>query len=57
MGGLSRNCNARRGKGAVVSSLVLDTVYTDTVAQGLGSLSPALLQKFDDCLKVGLGLP
>jgi len=41
---------------SVVSGLVLDTVYTDTIAQVLGSLSPALLQKFDDCLKVGLGL-
>jgi mRNA-degrading endonuclease toxin of MazEF toxin-antitoxin module len=41
---------------SVVSSLVLDTVYTDTVSQVLGSLSPTLLQKFDDCLKVGLGL-
>jgi hypothetical protein len=42
---------------SVVSSLVLDTVYSDTIAQELGSLSPTLLQKFDDCLKVGLGLP
>ena len=42
---------------SVVSSLVLDTVYADTIAQVLGSLSPAMLQKFDDCLKVGLGLP
>ena len=42
---------------SVVSSLVLDTVYTDTVAQVLGRLSPTLLQKLDDCLKVGLGLP
>jgi mRNA-degrading endonuclease toxin of MazEF toxin-antitoxin module len=42
---------------SVVSSLVLDTVYADTVAQVLGSLSTALLQKLDDCLKVGLGLP
>ncbi len=42
---------------SVVSSLVLDTVYADTVAQVLGSLSPSLLQKFDDCLRVGLGLP
>jgi mRNA interferase MazF len=41
---------------SVVSSLVLDTVYVDTVAQVLGSLSTRLLQKFDDCLKVGLGL-
>ena len=42
---------------SVVSGLVLDTVYTDTVAQVLGRLSPTLLQKLDDCLKVGLGLP
>ena len=42
---------------SVVSSLVLDTVYTDTVARVLGSLSPTLVQQFDDCLKVGLGLP
>ena len=42
---------------SVASSLVLDTVYCDTVAQVLGSLSPTLLQKFDYCLKVGLGLP
>ena len=42
---------------SVVSSLVLDTVYTDTVTLVLGSLSTSLLQKFDDCLKVGLGLP
>jgi hypothetical protein len=41
---------------SVVSSLVLDTIYTDTVAQVLGSLSPMLLLKFDDCLKAGLGL-
>jgi mRNA interferase MazF len=42
---------------SVVSSLVLDTVYSDTVAQVLGSLSPTLLQELDNCLKVGLGLP
>jgi mRNA interferase MazF len=42
---------------SVVSSLVLDTVYADTIAQVLGRLSTALLQKFDGCLKVGLGLP
>jgi len=40
---------------SVVSSLVLDTVYADTVAQVLGRLSPMQLQKLDDCLKVGLG--
>src|SRR5260370_21643891 len=42
---------------SVVSSLVLDTVYSDTVPQVLGSLSPTLLPKLDDCLQVGLGLP
>ena len=42
---------------SIVSSLVLDTVYTDTVARVLGKLSPPLLQKLDDRLKVGLGLP
>lgn len=42
---------------SVVSSLVLDTVYVDAVAQVLGSLSTTLLQKLDVCLKVGMGLP
>jgi mRNA interferase MazF len=42
---------------SVASSLVLVTVYSDTVAQVLGSLSPSLLQKLNDCLKAGLGIP
>lgn len=42
---------------SVISSLVLDTVYVDTIDQVLGTLSPALLQQLDRCLKVGLGLP
>lgn len=42
---------------SVVSSLVLDTVYVDTIAQVLGELSPVLLRELDNCLKVGLGLP
>jgi mRNA interferase MazF len=42
---------------SVASSLVLDTVYTDSIALVLGSLSPRLLRKFDDCLRAGLGLP
>ncbi len=41
---------------SVVSGLVLDTVYADTIDQTLGSLSPALLQQFDGCLKVALGV-
>jgi mRNA-degrading endonuclease toxin of MazEF toxin-antitoxin module len=42
---------------SVVSSLVLDTVYSDAVALVLGRLSPILLKRFDNCMKVGLGLP
>ena len=41
---------------SVVSGLVLDTVYVDTVAAVLGSLSPGLLVELDQCLSVGLGL-
>ncbi len=41
---------------SVVSGLVLDTVYADTIAQVLGTLSPSLLQRFDTCLRTGLGL-
>ena len=40
---------------SVMSCLVLVTVYKDTVAQVLGSLSPAMVQKLNDCLKVALG--
>lgn len=42
---------------SVVSCLVLTTVYSDTVGQVLGSLSPTMKQKLNDCLKVALGLP
>ena len=42
---------------SVVSGLVLETVYVDTIAQVLGELSPALKFQFDECLKVGLGMP
>jgi mRNA-degrading endonuclease toxin of MazEF toxin-antitoxin module len=41
----------------VVSCLVLMTVYADEVVQVLGTLSPALKQKLDGCLKAALGLP
>jgi mRNA interferase MazF len=47
--GLVRDC--------VVSCLVLVTVYTDTVAQALGSLSPPMQQRLNGCLRVALGLP
>jgi hypothetical protein len=33
------------------------TVYADTVAQRLGTLSPTLKQKLNDCLKAALGMP
>jgi len=42
---------------SVVSCLVLVTVYADTVAQVLGSLSAAMKQKLNSCLKVALELP
>lgn len=42
---------------SVVSCLLLVTVYADTVAQVMGSLSPAMVQKIDKCLKVSLDLP
>ena len=41
---------------SVVSCRLLVTVYVDTVAQILGTLSPAMRQKLDECLKAGLGL-
>lgn len=41
---------------SVVSALVLNTVYIDTIDHVLGELSSALLLQFDSCLKVGLGL-
>jgi mRNA-degrading endonuclease toxin of MazEF toxin-antitoxin module len=42
---------------SVVSCLVLVTVYTDTVSQVLGSLSAAMKQKLNNCLKVALDVP
>ena len=42
---------------SVVSCLNLVTVYTDSVAQKIGVLSPALIQKLDHCLKAALALP
>src|SRR5262245_19058766 len=44
-------------RNSVVSCLVLVTVYADSVAQVLGTLSPALKQKLDNCLGAALGLP
>ena len=41
---------------SVVSCLILVTVYTDTIAQVLGVLSPALKQGLDGCLKAALAL-
>ena len=42
---------------SVVSCLVLVTVYADAIAQVLGTLSPTLRQKLDDCLRASLALP
>jgi hypothetical protein len=33
------------------------TIYTDTVALVLGSLSPPMKQKLDDCLKAAPNVP
>ncbi|MCR4414504.1 MAG: type II toxin-antitoxin system PemK/MazF family toxin [Thermoguttaceae bacterium] len=42
---------------SVVSCLVLETVYTDNIAKVLGSLSPGMKLKLNDCLKAALDLP
>jgi mRNA-degrading endonuclease toxin of MazEF toxin-antitoxin module len=42
---------------SVVSCPVLMTVYADRVAQVLGTLSPTMKRKLNDCLKVALELP
>jgi mRNA-degrading endonuclease toxin of MazEF toxin-antitoxin module len=42
---------------SVVTCLVLVTVYADTVERVLGTLSPTMKHKLDDCLKAALGLP
>jgi len=42
---------------SVVSCLVLVTVYADAVPQVLGTLSPTMIHKLDNCLKAALGLP
>jgi mRNA-degrading endonuclease toxin of MazEF toxin-antitoxin module len=44
-------------RNSVVSCLLLVTVYADTVAQVLGTLSPSMKQRLDGCLKAALGLP
>lgn len=42
---------------SVVSCLALATIYADAVDRTLGTLSPAMTQKLDGCLKAALGLP
>jgi mRNA-degrading endonuclease toxin of MazEF toxin-antitoxin module len=42
---------------AVVSCLVLVTVYAHTVAQVLGTLSPTMNQSLNDCPNAALALP
>jgi mRNA-degrading endonuclease toxin of MazEF toxin-antitoxin module len=41
---------------SVVSCLLLVTVYADTITQVLGTLSPAMKQKLDECLRAALAL-
>lgn len=42
---------------SVVSCLVLVTVYADAIAQVLGTLSPAMRHKINQCLKTALAIP
>jgi len=42
---------------SVVTCLHLITMTEDRVKRVVGKLSPALLQKLDNCLKAALGLP
>jgi len=42
---------------SVVSCLVLMTVYANAVAQVLGTLSPIMKHKLNNCLKTALGIP
>jgi mRNA-degrading endonuclease toxin of MazEF toxin-antitoxin module len=41
---------------SAVSCLVLVTVYVDSVAQVLGTLSPNMKQKLNDCLRAALAI-
>jgi hypothetical protein len=41
---------------SVVSCLVPETVYAGSIASVLGSLSPTMMQKLNDCLKVALAM-
>ena len=41
---------------SVVSCLLLVSVYADTVAQVLGTLSPSMKQNLDECLRTALAL-
>jgi mRNA-degrading endonuclease toxin of MazEF toxin-antitoxin module len=42
---------------SAVSCLVLVTIYKDSAARVLGSLSAVMKHKLSDCLKAALGLP
>jgi mRNA-degrading endonuclease toxin of MazEF toxin-antitoxin module len=42
---------------SVVSCLLLVSVYADSVTLVLGTLSPIMVKKLDDCLRAGLGIP
>jgi mRNA interferase MazF len=42
---------------SIITCLHLVTMSEDRIGKVIGKLSPALLQKLDDCLKAALGLP
>jgi hypothetical protein len=41
---------------SVTTALFLSTVYANEIEMKIGTLSPALMAKFDDCLKAALSL-
>ena len=43
-------------RNSVVSCLVLASVYADNIEKVLGVLSPALMQKLNECLKTALDI-
>jgi mRNA interferase MazF len=42
---------------SLVSGLFLATVFGDRIDRVIGTLSPGLMQKVNDCLKAALGIP
>jgi mRNA interferase MazF len=41
-------------RNSVVSGLILSTVYADSIGPRIGALSPAMMQRLNDCLRAAL---